>query len=296
MSATAVLYDAPGPRARALHRVFAAIALVGVLAAGWFVYTKFDDSGQWDAAKWKPFTEGNMWTNFLLPGIAGTLRAAAVAAVLAMAFGLVFGVGRMSSRRSVRWVSGTVVEFFRAVPLLIIMMFIYFAQSGVFGLDGNVYWAVVLGLMLYNGSVLAEVIRAGVNSLPKGQNEAALAVGLTPSQVMSTVLLPQAIRAMLPAVIAQMVVLLKDTALGYLLAYNELVNQLTKVDQNYHNLIPAAMVIALIYIGMNMSLGGLATWLEKQLSHSRRGKPAGVAEAADPLLSLPGAGMPGGGV
>jgi glutamate transport system permease protein len=295
---TSVLYDAPGPRARAVNLIATLLGVALLAWIAWVVYSKFDDTGQWEKEKWKPFLEADVWNNFLLPGIAGTLRAFALATVLALAFGLVFGVGRMAQSAWIRWLSGFWVEFFRSIPLLLLMFFLYYVQQPL-GLEASIYWAVVLGLMLYNGSVLAEVIRAGVNSLPRGQREAALAVGLTQSQVMRSILLPQAIRAMLPAIIAQLVVLLKDTALGYILAYDELLNQVNKVGQLNNNLIPTAIVVALIYIAMNSSLSSFATWLEKFMG--RRGHTAGPVGHADQLMpggtaaAVPGAGVGQGG-
>jgi glutamate transport system permease protein len=292
MSAS-VLYDAPGPRGKALNWVYSVIALVVLTWVAWFVYSKFDETGQWDAEKWKPFLEAPVWENFLIPGLIGTLSAFAVGAVLALTFGFVFAVGRLSQSRFISVPSGVVVEFFRAIPMLLLMMFIYFMQEPL-GLETSVFWAVVLGLMLYNGSVLAEVIRAGVSALPKGQSEAGVAIGLSPGQVMRAILLPQAVRSMLPAIIAQLVVLLKDTALGYILAYNELLNQINKIAQNFDNLIPAAIVVAVIYIVLNTILGLVANSVEARTR--RVGHTAGpVGTAADPdVQTATAAGMPGG--
>lgn len=288
-----VLYDAPGPRGRAVNLVASLVGLAVLLWVAWVVFSKFDDTGQWAAAKWKPFLHGQVWQNFLLPGIVGTLKAFALGSVLSLAFGVVLAVGRLSDTKPVRITASIVVEFFRSIPLLLLMMFLYYLQPTI-GMTSNVFLAVSLGLMFYNGSVLAEVIRAGVHSLPRGQREAGLAIGLTQGQTLAQILLPQAIRAMLPAIVAQLVVVLKDTALGYILAYEELLNQLPKLGNNFHNLIPAAMVIAAIYIVLNSALGFLATWLERFLSRSSKGEP--VAEHEEPLLSLPGVGMPGGNV
>ncbi|MGY0388869.1 amino acid ABC transporter permease [Nocardioides sp. WG-D5] len=293
MSAS-VLYDAPGPRGKALNWVYSAFALVVLAWVAWIVYSKFDETGQWAADKWKPFLEAPVWENFLIPGLLGTLSAFAAGAVLALAFGFVFAVGRLSQSRLISVPSAVVVEFFRAIPMLLLMMFIYFAQSGMLGLETSVFWAVVLGLMLYNGSVLAEVIRAGVNALPKGQSEAGVAIGLSPGQVMRTILLPQAVRSMLPAIIAQLVVLLKDTALGYILAYDELLNQINKIEGNYDNLIPAAIVVALIYISINTILGLVANFVEartRRVAHTAG--PVGTAEDPD-VQTATAAGMPGG--
>jgi glutamate transport system permease protein len=287
MSASA-LYDEPGPRGRAVNRAasMAALALFAWLA--WVVYDRFDQKGQWESEKWKPFLQAELWETYLLPGISGTLRAFAVASVLALVFGFVFGVGRMSNVAAMRWGSGAVVEFFRGVPLVLLMFFLYVAQNQLLGLEASIYWAVIIGLMLYNGSVLAEIIRSGVYALPKGQREAGLANGLTDGQVMRLIQLPQAVRAMLPAMVAQEVVLLKDTALGYILAYNEMVNQVDKIALSYQNLIPAAIVVALLYIAANMVLGWFAIWLEKTIS--RRGHTAAAVGHGD-ALAVPAAGQ-----
>ncbi|MEI7055685.1 amino acid ABC transporter permease [Nocardioides sp. CCNWLW239] len=285
MSAS-VLYDAPGPRAKALNWVYSAIALAVLAWIAWIVYSKFDETGQWDSEKWQPFLESPVWENFLIPGIIGTLQAFAAGSVLALAFGFVFAVGRMSSHKLISIPSAVVVEFFRAIPMLLLMMFIYFAQSGMLGLQSDVFWAVVIGLMLYNGSVLAEIIRAGVHALPKGQTEAGFAIGLSQGQVMRSILLPQAVRSMLPAIIAQLVVLLKDTALGYILAYDELLNQINKIDGNFDNLIPAAIVVALIYIVLNTILGLVASLIEartRRVAHTAA--PVGHAGDVDPVAA-----------
>lgn len=297
---SSVLYDAPGPRGKALNRVYTVITVALVVLVAWFVYSRFDANGQWAAAKWKPFVEGDVWTTFLLPGLWGTLRAFLLGSVLALAFGFVFGVGRMSQLKVVSIVCGVVVEFFRSIPMLLLMFFIYFLQPTLGIVPTSIFWAVVLGLMLYNGSVLAEIIRAGVRALPKGQTEAGLAIGLTPGRVVRSILLPQAVRAMLPAIIAQLVVLLKDTALGYILGYSELLNQINKLDGNYKNLIPAAIVVALIYIVINSLFGIFAHWLEartRRVGHTAG--PVGPAAPANPVGEAAGlsqTGMAGGAV
>ncbi|MFT4287727.1 amino acid ABC transporter permease [Nocardioides sp.] len=278
---TSVLYDVPGPRARVRNLVLNIVGVVILLAIAWFVYAKFDETGQWAGEKWKPLFEWGTWDNFVIPGLLGTLKAFVAGAVLSIAFGLVFGVGRMSGNRWVSWASVAVIEFFRAIPLLLLMLFIYALWPSL-GLDANPFVAVVLGLMLYNGSVIAEIVRAGVNSLPSGQREAGLAVGLTQGQTMRLVLLPQALRAMLPAIVAQLVVVLKDTALGYIIGYVELLNQLNKLgSQGARNMVPAAIVIAAVYIILNNLLSFVADQLEKRTRKTVSAIPLEVQAAAD---------------
>ncbi|MFE6507699.1 amino acid ABC transporter permease [Nocardioides sp. NPDC057767] len=285
MSAS-VLYDAPGPRAKALNWIYSGVALVLLGYVAWFVYSKFDETGQWESEKWTPFLDADVWNNLLIPGLIGTLSAFAVGSVLALVFGFVFAIGRLSDVKLISIPCAVVIEFFRAIPMLLLMFFIYFMQPSLGITPTSIFWAVVLGLMLYNGSVIAEIIRAGVNALPNGQREAGFAIGLTRTQVMWAILLPQAVRSMLPAIIAQLVVLLKDTALGYVLGYSELLNQVPKLDGNFHNLVPAAIVVAVIYIILNTILGLVANWIEartRRVAHTAA--PVGDPAAVDPIAA-----------
>jgi glutamate transport system permease protein len=280
MSAS-VLFDAPGPKAR---RRYALLALLGVLLAGGLLYLalgKMADAGQLEKSLWSPFLTAEVWQEYLLPGIWGTLKAAAISMVLAGIFGLLFGMGRLSSSAPVRWVSGVVVEFFRAVPVLIMMIFFFgvYAQNNVFDAEINPLAAVVTGLTLYNGSVVAELVRSGVHSLPRGQSEAGLSIGLTPGQVLRAIQLPQALTAMLPALIGQMVVVLKDSALGYAITYLELLNWSKTLGSAYANTVPAYIVAAILFITMNYLLTVLASRVERRLSSRGRTALPGVATA-----------------
>ena len=272
MSAS-VLFDTPGPRARVRNRVItAATALVVVLVA-WVVYSRLQTKGQLTAAKWEPFLTANLWKTYVLPGVQGTLTAAAVSIVLALALGFLLGVGRLSERAVVRWPCAVVVEFFRAVPVLVMMIFAYFlfATYDLFPSKHLALAGVVTGLTLYNGAVIAEIVRAGVNALPRGQSEAAEALGLRWGQSMRAILLPQAVTSMLPVLVSQMVVVLKDTAIGYQITFLEMVRQGTQVGSAYGNYVPALIVIAVLMICVNFALGSVATWLEGRLRRSTRG-------------------------
>ncbi len=284
-----VLFDAPGPRAR---RRYALLAGVGVLVAVGLVYLvlgKMGDAGQLEKDLWSPFLTAEVWQEYLLPGIWGTLKAAAISMVLAGVFGLVFGMGRLSHIGPIRWFSGVVVEFFRSVPVLIMMIFFFglYAQNNVFDSELNPLMAVVTGLTLYNGSVVAELVRSGVYSLPKGQSEAGLSIGLVPGQVLRSIQLPQALTAMLPALIGQLVVVLKDSALGYAITYLELLNWSKTLGSAYANTVPAYIVAALLFIVMNYLLTVVASQVEHRLS--RRGRTTLHAVPADPTGGEAGA-------
>lgn len=282
--AVAVLYDVPGPKARLRYRVLTGVVAVVSLAIAFAIYRALDAKGQLTAAKWDPFLQSTTWTTYLLPGVQGTLVAAALSIVLALILGAVLGIGRLSDHRAIRIVSGVVVEVFRAVPVLILMIFLYavYAEYEVFKVKYLALAAVVTGLTLYNGSVIAEIVRAGVNSLPKGQREAASALGMRKSQVMTLVLLPQAVTAMLPAIISQMVVALKDSALGYIIGYVEVVRSGQQVGAFYSNYLPSLIIVAVIMIIINSALTKLATVVERRLrSRKRKVGTAAVVPALD---------------
>lgn len=289
MTGASVLFDAPGPRARLRNHLISAVTVVIVALAAWVVYSRLEAKGQLTAAKWEPFLTANLWTTYVLPGIEGTLKAAAVSIVLALALGFVLGVGRLSTHTAIRWSSSVIVEFFRAVPVLIMMIFAYFLYAfyDVFPSKYLALAGVITGLTLYNGAVIAEIVRAGVHALPRGQGEAASALGLTSGQTMRSILLPQAVTSMLPVLISQLVVVLKDTAIGYQITFVEMVRQGTVVGSAYGNYIPALIVIAVLMISVNFALSWFATWLEQRLRKSKRGAAPMEAEPLD-LIGDPG--------
>ncbi len=280
VSSASLLFDTPGPRARMRNRLVTVVAILLVAVAAWVVYSRLETKGQLTAAKWEPFLTGNLWKTYVLPGVQGTLTAAAVSIVLALILGFVLGVGRLSHQSAVRWFCSVIVEFFRAVPVLIMMIFAYFlyATYDVFPSKYLALAGVITGLTLYNGAVIAEIVRAGVNALPRGQSEAAEALGLRWGQIMRSILLPQAITSMLPVLVSQMVVVLKDTAIGYQITFLEMVRQGTQVGSAYGNYVPALIVIAVLMVCVNFALGALATRLEGRMRRSRRGpEPMHVA-------------------
>ncbi|MFJ5925945.1 amino acid ABC transporter permease [Kitasatospora sp. NPDC092948] len=273
---SSALYDIPGPKALARHRLYGILTLV-LLAAlvGWVIWMLFH-TDQFTYQKWMAFEYKGV-QELLLRGLGNTLKAFGWTVLFALPFGALFAAGRLSDHRAVRWVSTVVVEFFRAMPLLVMIFFIFVA------LKVEPLWALVAGLTLYNGSVLAEVFRAGVLAVPKGQREAAYALGLRKTQVMSYVLVPQAVRSMLPTIVSQLVVALKDTSLGFLITFEEFLHagKLIATNLDYDlPFIPVVMVISPIYIGMCLLLSWLAKWLERRARRSPREGATPVAAAA----------------
>ena len=282
-----VLYDVPGPRARARYRLLGVLGTLALLAIFGFVIYRLAAAGQFSPRVWE-WIQYKAIQLLLLDALWNTVRAFAVAAFLSLVFGAVFAAGRLSDHAWLSRPATAVVEFFRAIPLLILIFILFFGLTQGAGIQITAFWAVVLGLMLYNGSVLAEIFRAGVASLPRGQSEAAYGLGMRKSQVMSYVLLPQAVRAMLPTIISQLVVVLKDTALGFLILYPELLYQaryLGGQGQLGSPILPVAIVIAAIYISMCLLLSWLANVLERRSRGSVKARPE--PGAIDPEAPTP---------
>ena len=265
MSATDFLYDAPGPRAKRRILVASVISIAAVVAALVWVVLRLNDRGQFVVDLWQPFNDPGVWTT-ILDGLGNTLKAAALAIVLSIAFGALLATGRLSDHKPVRWVANTVVEVFRAIPLLIMMIALFAAFPRTLG----AMWSVVIALMLYNGSLMSEIFRSGINNVPHGQREAAFALGLRKTQVMTSILLPQAVKGMLPVIISQCVVTLKDTALGRIVTYQELLLAGSTIEVTYQDYVPTTIVLAAIYISLNMSVSGLGHLTQRWASRPRK--------------------------
>ncbi|MFG2226476.1 amino acid ABC transporter permease [Streptomyces sp. NPDC048644] len=304
MSGASVLYDAPGPKTKARNRVYTVVGSVAVVALIAFILQRLYAKGQFEPEVWNIFNNAGVRTN-IRDGVLTTLGVFAVAAVLSLAFGVLLAVARLSDHKPVRLLATGFIELFRAIPLLItiyVLWVILLANRDALGLSGNdpQFWALVVGLTVYNGSVQAEVLRAGINSVPKGQREAAYALGMRKTQVMVTVLIPQAVRAMLPTIISQLVVTLKDTSLGYIITFEELLFTARQMSTNIivngsDTYVPVIIVTGTIYVAMCLALSGLATWIERRGRRTKTG--IGVAEAGEPVTAtdaLDGPGAPTG--
>jgi glutamate transport system permease protein len=283
---TSVLYDVPGPKAILRNRVIAVLTVLLVAALVGFLLYRYALSGQFSALKWGLFTYSTIWEQ-IFQALGKTLAAFAVAGVLSVVLGFVLAIGRLSDHKAVRIPFMGVTEVFRAVPVLVMMMLLYYGLPSV-GVRMDPYWAVVIALVVYNGSVLAEALRAGIESLPRGQKEAGYAIGLRKSGVMRLILLPQAVRAMLPVIVAQLVVTMKDTALGFIITYPELLylaKQLSSNVQFGRPLLQSAFVIGGIYIIMCLILSAIAKQLEVRMGKSPKAKGgnAGTETATVPV-------------
>ena len=283
MSNSSVLFDAPGPKAVVRHRIYTVLTVLALVGFVVYVLLRLDENGQLAYALWEPFVTPE-YVQAIWEGLLDTLKMAFSSIIGAVVFGLVFGIGKMSEHRWLRWPSWVVVEFFRAVPVLLMMIFLYFAYG--LGKDAALssYWCVVIALTVYNGAVLAEVFRAGVLAVPRGQAEAAYAIGLRKAQVMNLVLLPQAVKIMLPSIISQCVVALKDTALGYYITSPGLTFVGKQIYGEFQNQVQVAIVITAIYVVVNLILTAIATWVQKRIVGEKKAlapMPFGAAEGQE---------------
>ena len=281
--AASVLYDEPGPKARARFRMYNVVFLVVVLAVLAGIVYKFNQTGQFESRIYDRLAESGSITE-LQRGLVRTLKAAGLAIVAALVLGIALAVARLSDHAWIRVPATIFVEFFRAVPLVIMLLFLFgLTQTTDWSTETQSLTALVAGLMLYNGSVLCEVFRAGINAVPKGQREAAYAVGMRKYQVMSVILVPQGVRYMLPAIISQCVVALKDTSLGYIIIYPELLRASRTVADYAGSFLVTYLLVALVYIAMNSVLSVLAYWLERRLSQRGRGASKAIEQVEDVL-------------
>lgn len=255
-----ILADALGPRGRRQARVVSVAVVVAVVALGVVGVRRLASTDQLDAKLYRPFTE---WATlkFLLVGLVNTLKVAAIAMVLALLIGTLMALTRLARSPGPRVVATVYVEFFRGLPLYLLVIFCAFALPQ-YGVHISLLAALVLALTLYNSSVLGEVLRAGILSLDHGQSEAAFALGMGYWQAMFLVVVPQAFRRMVPAVVSQLVTLLKDTSLGVVIGYEEFLRRSQIAGEFSRNVLQSYAFAALIYIAVNYTLSVVARRLE----------------------------------
>lgn len=302
------LYDAPGPRARRTTVVVSIITGVLVLVgAYYFVYRPLSRRGEFSMDKWGPLIDPSnenftqLWER-IGEGFRATLTAAALAVAGSLLFGTLLAVARVQLKAVARrrwvglppvvavllrvvmvgldWLSRIFVEVFRGLPVVITIVFVWLGLPSLGVELGNLLWYLVIGLILYNTVVIAEILRSGMEGLPAGQREAAQAIGLSSFQTTVSILLPQAFRIMLPALISQLVVVLKDTSLGFIIGYEEILRVTSQIVQILDNQIQMYVVVGLIFILVNYGLSKLAGFVQRRLARGKRTRalPAAVVE------------------
>ena len=294
---TNVLYDVPGPRARRLSLILSIVGGI-IIAAGLVAIFLFlsqprinaggvAQPGVFDASRWDILGDKALYRT-IWRGLSATLQMAGVAAVLAIALGFLLSMARTASTAAIRIPTIVLIEFLRGMPVLLMMFFVLLVFS-----TGQ-FWAGVGALAVYNGAVIGEALRSGIVSLPKGQRESGLAMGLTPLQTRFSIEYPQAFRQMLPIIIAQLVVLLKDTSLAYILGYQELLNVVLKQGPTTFGptyLFTLFFVVWAVYLAVNMMLSWIARFVARRTASGRGGGKTRRIEKV--IAQLGGAGMAG---
>jgi glutamate transport system permease protein len=306
---TSVLYDAPGPRTRRVTLLVSVVATVLILALLWLVVVRpLRAKDQLTMQKWGPLVNPADPSFVLLwhrlgQGVLATLTAAVLAIVSSLVAGTLLAVLRIQLRQlaglrfpgvasPVGWLlrgltvllnalTRVCVEVFRGLPVVIT---IFFVARGLpqFGLNfSHVLWYLVIGLTIYNMVVIAEILRSGMEGLPRGQREAAASIGLSPLQTTRMILLPQSYRIMLPALISQLVVVLKDTSLGFIISYEDLLNVSRQAAEVLSNPIQMYFAVGALYLAANYSLSKLAVYLQRRLARGR-GRTGREVEAHAP--------------
>lgn len=255
-----MLADALGPRARRRVLLASIVVIAAFAALLAIALNRLADKGQLEWQKWEPLTRWSV-LKFLLGGLVQTIKAAGAGMAIAVVLGATLALLRLSRAVPVRWLATAWVEFFRGVPLLLLIFFTFFALPK-YGIDMTPYRALVLALAIYNGAVLGEIFRAGILSLDRGQTEAAYAVGLGYWQAMLLVIIPQALRRMIPAIVSQLITLLKDTSLGFVITYEELLRRSRITGEFFKNPLQTTVFVALLYIVVNLTLSRIAQRLE----------------------------------
>ena len=265
--------DALGPRGRRITRIVSVVSVVVILGLVALALNRLSDRGQLATAKWKPFTQWSV-DKFFLIGLLTTVRVAAVAMAGAILIGSAMALARLSRAAPVRWLAWLYIEFFRGLPIFLLVLFCALGLPR-YGVRLSLFWYLTIGLTVYNSAVLAEIFRAGILSLDRGQSGAAYALGLGYWQAMLLVIIPQAARRMIPAIVSQLVTLLKDTSLGSVIAFEELLRRSQINGEFFGNRLQSLFVAAVLYIIVNFSLSRLARRLE--VRQRRRYKAGSIA-------------------
>jgi glutamate transport system permease protein len=247
-----ILFGAPNPQTQAVMRAVSVIAAAVLLLLAAGIVFRFHSAGQLDVRFWEFFAWPTTWA-FLAKGLLGTLASAAMATLIALTLGLALLLGRLARLRLVRWPSIAVIEFLRGTPTLL-LIYVCFLVLPPAGLKLSTYWMLTLPIGLSTAAVVAEVYRAGVLAVPRGQADAARSLGLTEAQVFFFVIFPQALRYIVPALVAQLVIVVKDTTFGYVVTYGELMQNAKVLIANYHSLVPVYLVVAALYCLVNYAI------------------------------------------
>lgn len=268
-----MLYEAPGPKTQKRIRFFTVLAmllLAGLLA---LVIRQFAVTGQFAEKYWSFFTRITTW-RFLGEGLLTTLEAALTGSAIAFTLGFLLMRGKIRRSRVLNAVSTALIEFTRGVPTLLFIYFFFLVVPKT-GWKPSAFWKITLPCAISACGVVAEALRSGVNAVPKGQREAALSLGMTETRLFYKVIFPQAFRFVIPSLIAELVIVLKDTTFAYIVTCADLMQNAKVLISNYDAMLSVYLVVAVIYILINYILNKISDRLALRL----RRTPAEVNKA-----------------
>ncbi|MFA5663806.1 amino acid ABC transporter permease [Castellaniella sp.] len=265
------LFDSPGPRGLRLIRIATLIWVLCLLLIGAYVVWRLDARGQLAPQKWLPFVTNIKLLKFLGDGLLQTLSASLVALVLSLLAGVVLAMGRALGLAWLSLVIGAYVQVFRGIPVLLNMLFLFLGVPLVLHLNISAYTVVVIALLLYNSAVIAEIMRAGIAALPAGQRSASLALGFSEFQTLRHVLVPQAIRLMIPALISQFIIIIKDSALGFIVGFHEMTAKAQNAALQLGNPLQTYIVIGVVYVAINLAVARMSHWIAHRKTHAASG-------------------------
>ncbi|MEE1650544.1 amino acid ABC transporter permease [Brachybacterium sp. J144] len=262
-ASTRVLFDAPGPRGRRRILLLSILSIAVFATLIGLGLWQFQRNGELDPGKWIVYLRVD-YLAFLGRGLVGTLQATAVGAVVAFPLGLLLALARLSRSRLLSGAATAWIEFFRGIPMLLVV-YAFLLALPAFGVTFPRFWMLVIPMILVSSASTAEVFRAGIQAVDRGQHEAAAAIGLDHGQAMRSVVLPQAVRLVLPSLILALVSLLKDSTLGYVVSVNELQFQGKTMVSITRYLVQTYVVVSAIYIVINFVLTRIALLLDARM-------------------------------
>lgn len=221
-----------------------------------------------------------------LGGLALTVVLAAFALVLAMPAGLLLGLARVSPFRAVRWPVTALVFVVRGVPLLMVIFWAYFFLPTLTGHKTEQFSTMLIALVVFDGVYLAEIVRAGIRGVARGQFESARALGLGYWRTLAWVVLPQALRHMLPSLVNQFISTIKATSLGYIIGLTEVSFIAAQINtQVFTHATQVYFLLGLSYFVLCFSLSRLAWWLDRRLAGRQAGRPQPLVDPARSLVA-----------
>ena len=256
------LYEMPDKRTGRIITAVTVVSLLAIVVFIFYIVRLFQENGQFDEKYWDFFMRFTTW-RFIFEGLLGTIEASLLAGVLALFMGFVFMIMRICFYKPLNWAGTALTEFTRGVPTLLFIYF-FFLYIPKIGINLPSIWRVSLPVAISASGMVSEVLRSGVHAVPKGQREAALSIGMREIKVFTKIVFPQAIRYVIPALVSDLVIVVKDTTFSYIVNFPDLMQNAKVLISNYDALLSVYLMAAVIYILINYLLNKISVKLAKR--------------------------------